>query len=495
MKRLEDIRRAAIYLRISQDRSGKGDAIERQREDCHAICDYHKWEVVDEYVDHAISAYSGATRPAYDQLFEDFRRGRFDIVVVWKLDRLSRRVGTLAQVIDSFDDLCVFSGDFGFADLTTPDGRFMTTMFINNAEFESARKGERERRANLQRAMRGEPAIKARAPFGYDRQMNVIATEADVVREIYRLRAAGYPQNDLLRAINGEPTTNNYPELACALDQLGPHAPWSRTKIHYLLANPIYAGYVAYISEPERQVSSRRNRASVVAEHIVRGEDGSPVDGKWEPIVERAVWWKVHEMLAKSARGKRDQFRLYFGSGVYRCGVCGKPLYVASGSYRCQEPGHVSRRREPIDTLVTATIRAYLGMPNLADLLPRREDTGKIKRLEATIRDAESELTRIRSDYRAHNIDAVFYKEMYDELTETIDNARRRLSTINQDPTGILTCDDPVAAFDAVCANPVRMHDIVDYLLEVTIYPRHRDVKRGYRGFSYEGVDIKWKSH
>ena len=39
------------------------------------------------------------------------------------------------------------------------------------------------------------------------------------------------------------------------------------------------------------------------------------------------------------------------------------------------------------------------------------------------------------------------------------------------------------------------MHDIVDYLLEVTIYPRHRDVKRGHRGFSYEGIDIRWKSH
>lgn len=495
MKRLEDIKRAAIYLRISQDRSGKGDAIERQREDCRTICDYHKWEIVDEYVDHAISAYSGATRPAYDQLFEDYRRGRFDVVVVWKLDRLSRRVGKLAQVIDSFDDLCIFSGDFGFADLTTPDGRFMTTMFINNAEFESARKGERERRANLQRAMRGETTVKAHPPFGYDRHMHIISEQAAVVREIYRLRAAGYPQNDILRAINGEETVNDYPVLLTSLDQIGQHKPWSRTRLHYLLANPVYAGYVAYVSEPERTVARRRNRASIVAEHIVRDENGTPVDAQWEPIVDRAVWWQVHEMLAKRAHGQREQFRLYFGSGVYRCGICGKPLYVASGSYRCPETGHVSRLREPIDLLVTATIRAYLGTPNLADLLPRKADDSEATRLNKTIKDAESELARIRADYRARNIDAAFYKEMYDELTSTIDDARRRLSTLDADPTGILDCDDPVAAFDAVCADPVRMHDIVDYLLEVTIYPHRRDAKRGRRTFSYEGVDIKWKRH
>lgn len=494
MKRLEDIKRAAIYLRISQDRSGKGDAIERQREDCRTICDYHKWEIVDEYVDHAISAYSGATRPAYDQLFEDYRRGRFDVVVVWKLDRLSRRVGTLAQVIDSFDDLCIFSGDFGFADLTTPDGRFMTTMFINNAEFESARKGERERRANLQRAMRGYATPKAHAPFGYDRTMHVIDAEADVVRELYRLRAAGYPFNDLLRAMNGEHTKHDYPVLLATLDQLGERSPWTRTRLHYLFANPVYAGYVAYISEPERSGVPRRNRASIVADHIMRGEDGTPVDAKWEPIVERATWWQVREMLAKSAQGKREQFRLYFGSGIYRCGVCGKPLYVASGSYRCHETGHVSRLREPIDLLVTATIRAYLSMPNLADLLPRRTDDGGATRLNKTIKDAESELARIRADYRTHNIDAAFYKEMYDELTSTIDDARRRLASLDADPTGILDCDDPVAAFDAVCADPVRMHDIVDHLLEVTIYPHRRDAKRGRRTFSYEGVDIKWKT-
>lgn len=65
-----------------------------------------------------------------------------------------------------------------------------------------------------------------------------------------------------------------------SLDQLGERRPWSRTKLHYLFANPKYAGYVAYVSEPKQVGVKRRNRASVVAENIVRDENGTPVKGQ-----------------------------------------------------------------------------------------------------------------------------------------------------------------------------------------------------------------------
>lgn len=495
MKRPEDCKKAALYLRISQDRSGRGDAIERQREDCESWCRYHEWDVVEEYVDHAISAYSGTERPAYERMLEDFRAGRFDVVVAWKLDRLTRSVGKISEAVKTIPDLCILSGDYGFLDLTTADGRYLTTLFVSNAEFESARKGERERRANLQRAMRGEARCAARPPFGYDREMNVVPAEAAVVRELYRLRAKGYPENDLLRAVNGERTTHDYPVLAAALDQLGDRKPWSRTKLHYLFANPRYAGYVAYVSEPENTGAKRRNRASIVAENIVRDEDGKPVKGKWEAIVDEATWRTVREGLRARARGKQDAYRKFFGSGVYRCGVCGRPLYAASGSYRCLETGHVCRLQQPIDTLVVATVRAYLGLPNYRDLLPKRADEDVLEELRAKIAQAEAELKRIREDYRAHLIDGAFYKQVYDEQMEVIEGARREQDRLASDPTGILECDDPVAAFDAVCGDPTRMHDIIDYLLEVTVSPRPRENARGHRGFSYEGIDIKWKQH
>ncbi len=280
-----------------------------------------------------------------------------------------------------------------------------------------------------------------------------------------------------------------------ALDQLGERRPWSRTKLHYLFANPKYAGYVAYVSEPKQAGVKRRNRASVVAENIVRDENGAPVKGQWEAIVDEPTWRVVHDGLRVRARGKQDAYRKFFGSGVYRCGVCGGPLYAASGSYRCLTPEHVCRLQQPIDTLVVATIRAYLSLPNYRDLLPKRSDEDVLEELKQRIARAESELGRIREDYHNHLIDGAFYKPVYDEQMEIIDDARRERDRLATDPTDILECDDPVAAFDAVCGDPTRMHDIIDYLLELTVSPRPRDTSRGHRGFSYEGIDIRWKQH
>ena len=76
------------------------------------------------------------------------------------------------------------------------------------------------------------------------------------------------------------------------------------------------------------------------------------------------------------------------------------------------------------------------------------------------------------------------------------DAALAERDRLTRDPTGgVLTCDDPVAAFDAIAKDPVRLHAIVDYLLEVTIHPDPRKGRFGHRGFRYEGIDIKWKRH
>ncbi len=66
---------AAIYARISQDRTGEGLGVQRQLEDCRAEATRRGWRVAEEYVDDDISAYSGKQRPAYQRMLEDLRSG------------------------------------------------------------------------------------------------------------------------------------------------------------------------------------------------------------------------------------------------------------------------------------------------------------------------------------------------------------------------------------------------------------------------------------
>ncbi len=350
------IKRAAIYLRISQDRHMTGDAIRRQQDDNLYTCSYNGWEVVATYTDQSRSAFSGAERPEFDRMVRDFRAGKFDVIVAWKLDRLVRRVGTLTDMVREVqgerpeDGLRICTGDCGLLDLTRPDGRYLATLFANNAELESARKGERERRANLQHALEGNPRRASQRCYGYTREREVVEDEAALVRACYKAYTSGHAMNAILRALNGDESSVAYPSLKTALAGLEAPQTWTRTRLKYMLINPKYAGFVAYVSEPASPGAKRKQRARIVADHVLRDENGAPVHGNWEPIIDEATWFKAAELAKARSHGEQPNWRKHIGSGIYRCGVCGKPLYVCDGSYRCSERGHVCRLRKPRET-------------------------------------------------------------------------------------------------------------------------------------------------
>lgn len=454
------IKRAAIYLRISQERGSTRtyatDAIERQREDCEALCAWRRWEVAGVYIDRARSAFSEKERPEYERMLADYRAGAFDVIVAWKLDRIMRRVGSLVDMVRNAPDVRFCTDDLGLLDLTTPDGRHRAIEAANNAEFESARKGERERRANRQHAEQGKPKRGPQRCFGYTHDRKIVPEEAALVRALYDARVAGYPLHDLLRAVNGEETVNALDDVKKAVSGLQSPQKWSYTRLRYCISNPKYAGFIAHVSEPTGS-GPRRQRTMEMLDHLVRDRDGNLVHGDWEPIVDEATWRESVRMTRDAARGRQPGRRIHFGTGIFRCGVCGKPLHVAGGSYRCPERGHVSRTEKPVNELVLATIR---------------------------------------DDYRAHLIDGEFYAEIREEQVARRDRLLAERECASVDPTGgVLTGDDPVAAFDAIADDPVRLNAVVDYLVEVTIDPFHRDRKRGQRTFVYDGIHIKWREH
>jgi len=116
---------AAVYLRISEDRSGDQLGVQRQREDCENLCTVKRWGTV-EYLDNDTSATSGKKRPAYERMLADIRDGRIGAVVVWDLDRLHRRPIELEEFMALADEkhlaLATVSGD---VDLSTAQGRLV----------------------------------------------------------------------------------------------------------------------------------------------------------------------------------------------------------------------------------------------------------------------------------------------------------------------------------------------------------------------------------
>ncbi len=133
-------RRVAIYARVS---TTNGQSPEMQLRDLREYAARRNFEVTREYVD---AGFSGATdsRPALNDLVADARRGRFDAVLVWKLDRLGRSLVHLVRLLEELRQLGVELISFSEGlDFTTPTGKLLYQVISAFAEFE--RESIRER--------------------------------------------------------------------------------------------------------------------------------------------------------------------------------------------------------------------------------------------------------------------------------------------------------------------------------------------------------------
>jgi DNA invertase Pin-like site-specific DNA recombinase len=118
--------RAAIYLRVSRDYQ----TTENQRPVLARVAEHRGWLIVQAYEDQGISGAKGRDqRPAFDQMLKDAVRRRFDVLMVWSIDRLGRSVLHVANALAELDaaGIALYS-DQQAIDSTTPMGRAMIQM-------------------------------------------------------------------------------------------------------------------------------------------------------------------------------------------------------------------------------------------------------------------------------------------------------------------------------------------------------------------------------
>ena len=186
--------RCAIYTRKSSEEGLEQDfnSLDAQREACEAFIASQKregWSSIGEMYDDG--GFSGATmeRPAFQRLLSDVSAGRIDVVVVYKVDRLTRSLSDFAKIVDIFDRHAVsFVSVTQQFNTTSSMGRLTLNILLSFAQFEREVTGERIRdkiAASKKKGMwmGGLPSL------GYDvkdRKLVVNTAEAKTVRHIFR---------------------------------------------------------------------------------------------------------------------------------------------------------------------------------------------------------------------------------------------------------------------------------------------------------------------
>ncbi|UZR30748.1 recombinase family protein [Methylococcus mesophilus] len=281
--------RCAVYCRVSSDErlDQEFNSIDAQKEAGHAYIASQRIEgwipVADDYDD---PGYSGGNteRPGLKRLLSDIEAGRIDIVVVYKIDRLTRSLADFSRMVEVFERQGVsFVSVTQQFNTTTSMGRLMLNVLLSFAQFEREVTGERIR-DKIAAAKRKGLWMGGVPPLGYDvrdRQLVVNENEAAIVRRIFKDMLSVGSTTRIAAALNAEGITTK-----AWTTQDGRHRPGARIDkkhLHHLLRNRIYLGEISH-------------------------------KGSWHPgahpaIIEATLWDAVHAVLARDARSRATETR------------------------------------------------------------------------------------------------------------------------------------------------------------------------------------------
>lgn len=167
----ESIGTVGIYIRVStEEQVNEGYSISAQRERLKAFCAAQGWEDYKFYVDEGISG-RNTKRPQFKKIMDDVKAGHIRVLLVYRLDRLTRSVRDLHNILDKLDKhQCVFRSATEIYDTSSAMGRMFITIVAAIAEWESANLGERVSMGQLEKARQGEWS--AQAPYGFYKDEN-----------------------------------------------------------------------------------------------------------------------------------------------------------------------------------------------------------------------------------------------------------------------------------------------------------------------------------
>ena len=294
-------KRVFVYVRVSTtEQAEEGYSLGEQEERLKKYCEAMDWQLAKVYVD---PGYSGGNmdRPALKEMISEVEKGKADIVLVDKLDRLSRsQFDTLYMIQKVFTaNECAFVSRAEAFDTSTPFGRAMVGILAVFAELERERIKERMKEGKAGRAKEGKYRGGGYYPTGYDYNeetgyLEINPYDAMQVREVFELFNKRTPIYSIMKMLNDKGLKTN-------IGKGKGKGKWNETRIRKMLSNQTYIGKLKHLDEW--------------------------VEGGHDPIIDMATWNRTQEILAErdKANEHKKEGRRYKAplGGLPWCACCG----------------------------------------------------------------------------------------------------------------------------------------------------------------------------
>ena len=311
--------RCAVYTRKSSEEGleQQFNSLDAQREACIAYIASQRhegWRLVDEHYDDGGFSGGNIDRPGLNQLLVDIAAGKIDVIVVYKIDRLTRSLADFAKIVDVLDQAkASFVSVTQSFNTTTSMGRLTLNVLLSFAQFEREVTGERIRDKIAASKKKG-MWMGGTAPLGYEpagRSLTIVKDDARLVRHIFE-RFLQLPSVDAVveelhdQGVRSKVRTSRHGRQSggCRL---------YRGPTYLMLQNPVYRGMIKHKTEV--------------------------YPGNHEPIIDEALWNKVQEKIAANrvvrATGHNAKWpSLLVGRIFGDDGVRGSPAHAHKGSRR-----------------------------------------------------------------------------------------------------------------------------------------------------------------
>jgi site-specific DNA recombinase len=406
--------RCAIYRRVSTDmQAEEGFSLEAQNIRLRAYAESQGWTIVEDYCDEGFSA-KNTDRPQMQRLISDIKKKKFDVVLVYRLDRFVRSVLDLHELLQLMERYDVkFKSATEVFDTTSATGRLFITMIATLAQWERETIAERVHMGMLKKVEQGQ-RNGAPAPYGYDLvngKLVINEEESKWVKYIFQ-RYGTVGSQTIAKELNGKGIKTKKGDI------------WSDFSIRYLLRNPIYAGLVRWNYETYSKGIRKRTGEEVMTE--ISQPD-------FVPLIDRNMFDEVQRLLERRSTMAFRSDNFYPFSGIAKCEKCGNSFTGAfkklkSGKvhrfYKCR--GRINFGVCDVQAIAEETIEEYF-----LDLLELAETDIDIESTEPIftpddIQKQINHLTRKKERAEELYLDGDISKERYHALIEEIKTEERK---------------------------------------------------------------------